>query len=348
MQVYTEIDIFEEVLLFQDKYPNWAEILKRHAEVCVNLSQADYDDKLEKGEAEMLWLHMHAWGGMSVPLMSHFSAIDEEPAMMLDHPRAAYILNVSKEKAAELSQKLGLVVQSSSSLDDGVLVAPSMQRVLEKDKVFESEGKKGWGLLLDFGHPPANAMVVIDSFLLTSPNGLANLTWLCDAILPTSLEVPFQISVIASHVSGFGVNTVTRPETWRIHEAGRVVAALKALRPYDIEVEVVFEKATEYHKRRVVLNYASLVCDRGFAVFKEPRGSTVGEVNDASFRRTFHDIAAIGDTQYAMASSWLEGVKRRTGALAAHITKRTALDPGSIMGDCNPDKTLKNRLINDV
>lgn len=349
MQVYTEYDIFEEVFLFPEKYPNWTEVLKRHAHVCVNLTKEEYAGKLDKGEAEILWLHLHAWDGKSLPLPSHFTIIEENAEVMLENPRAAYILKVTKEKAAELTQELGLVVQSNSSLDDEVLVKPSMYRELPKDRVFDSKGKKGWHLLLDFNRPPANAMVVVDPYLLTSPNGLSNLTQLCDAILPTNLKVTFHVCVITSHITGSGANTVTRPESWRIQEAGKVAAAVKALRKtYSIEVEVVFEKSTEYHRRRVVLNYATLTCDRGLEVFKGARGNTVGEANDASFKRVFHDPTVIGDTQYASATADLKVIDRRSRILAAHITNKTALDPGSIMGDCNKNKTLKNRLVNDV
>ncbi len=347
MRVYSEVSIFEEVALYPSKYPNWSVILNKHAEVCLNITQADLDAQLVEGE--LLFEYVKAAEGKEpVALKDYFDAVYANPEEMLVNSRDAFLLKHDKTTAAGLSTAYGLVVQSEQDLDDGVLVAPAMFRELLKDKVFDSEGKTGWHLLLDFDRPPANAMVVIDPYLLTSANGLSNLTRLCDAILPTSLQVPFQVSIIASHITGSGANTVTRLESWRIPEAGRVIAAVKALRSYVIEVEVVFEKSTEYHKRRVVLNYANLVCDRGFAVFKDPRGTTVGEVNDASFRRAFHDITAIGDTQYAVATSWLRGVKRRSGILAAHITNKTAVDPGSIMGDCNTNKTLRNRLINDV
>ncbi len=347
MRVYSEVSIFEEVALYPGKYPHWSVILNKHAEVCLNITQAELDAQLVEGE--LLFEYVKAAEGKEpIALKEYFDAVYADPEEMLVNSRAAFLLKHDKATAAGLSIAYGVVVQSEHALDDRVLVAPAMHRELPTNKVFDSKGKKGWHMLLDFDHPPSNAMVVIDPYLLTSPNGLANLTRLCDALLPTSLQVPFHVSIIASHITGSGANTVTRPETWRIPEAGKVMAAVKALRSYAIEVEVVFDKSTEYHKRRVVLNYANLVCDRGFAVFKEPRGNTVGEVNDVSFRRAFHDITAIGDTQYIVASSWLEGVKRKTGILAAHITNRTALDPGSIMGDCNTNKTLKNRLINDV
>jgi len=138
------------------------------------------------------------------------------------------------------------------------------------------------------------------------------------------------------------------PEAWRSKEAGKIIAAIKALRTFDIEVEVVFEDSEDYHRRRVVLNYGNLTCDKGFAVFKTSDGKTVASVNDAGFKRAFHDPSTVGDSQFTSATGDLETVKRRTGMLAAHIVKKTLLDIGSIMGDCNPDKTLKNRLINDV
>ncbi|MCL4283294.1 MAG: hypothetical protein KJZ58_13660 [Flavobacteriales bacterium] len=343
MQVYSEVSIFEEIALYPGKYPNWSVILNKHAEVCLNISQAELNAQLVEGEVLFEYVKA-AEGKEPVALDSYFAALYADPDEMLVHPRAAFLLKHDGKEAARLTAEYGLVVQSAESLDDAVLVSPALFMDLPKDRVFEAGGKKGWHVLMAVDLPPSNSMVIVDPYVLTSSNGLSNLKQLCDAVLPASLKVAYHIAVICSHVN----NSSPKSETWRTQEAGKIIAAIRKLRSYDIDVEVVFEDAEDYHRRRVVFNYANLTCDKGFAVFKTADGKTVATVNDTSFKRAFHDPTIVGDSQYTSGTTDLETVKRRTNNLAAHITSKIALDKGSICGACNPDKTLKNRLINDV
>ncbi len=343
MQVYSEVGIFEEVALYPSKYPNWSVILNKHAQVCLNITQADLDAQLVEGEVLFEYVKA-AEGKEPLALKSYFDALYADPNEMMVHPRAAFILKHDRAAAATLADQYGLVIQSAQDLDDAVLVSPAMFHDLPKGKVVENKSQKGWHLLMAVDRPPSNALVVIDPYLLTSANGLSNLTQLCDAILPKTLQVVYQVAIVASQRANAG----PMPEAWRSKEADKIIAAIKALRTFDIEVEVVFEDSEDYHRRRVVLNYGNLTCDKGFAVFKTSDGKTVASVNDAGFKRAFHDPSTVGDSQFTSATGDLETVKRRTGKLAAHIVKKTSLDIGSIMGDCNPNKTLKNRLINDV
>lgn len=340
MQVYTEYDIFEEVILFPDKYPNWSEILKRHAQVCLNLSKPECDAKLQQGE--VLFEYIHASGGKEVvPVQSHFTVINEDPQIMLKDPRAAYILKVSTEKAAELSSGLGLVIQSDSALDDSVLVKPYLFKDLVKDDVYDRGGQKGWPVVLRAQTKPCNAMVIMDPYLLSLTNGLMNLLQLCDALLPATLVVPFHIAVVTKHDD--------RAEDVRNKLAGDFATGIRNLgRPYTIDVEVVFQQSEHYHRRRVVMNYANITCDKGFAAFRNPDGRKVATGNDVRFEPAFHEPASLGDSPYSSATRDLKVVKQETTSLAQHIQLATGVDRGSIKGACNADKTLKNRLINDV
>lgn len=343
MQVYSEVGIFEEVALYPSKYPNWSVILNKHAQVCLNITQSDLDAQLVEGEVLFEYVKA-AEGKEPLALKSYFDALYADPNEMMVHPRAAFILKHNRAAATTLADQFGLVIQSEEDLDDAVLVSPAMFHDLPKGKVVENKSLKGWNLLMDVDRPPSNAMVIIDPYLLTSSNGLYNLTKLCDAILPKTLQVIYQVAIVASHHGNAG----PMPEAWRSKEAGKIIAAIKTLRLYAIEVEVVFEETEDYHRRRVVMNYANLKCDKGFAVFKTTDGKTVASVNDADLKRAFHDPMSVGDSQFTSATGDLETVKRRTVNLAAHVVKKTPLDKGSIMGDCNPNKTLKNRLVNDV
>ncbi|MBK8700568.1 MAG: hypothetical protein IPN29_13975 [Saprospiraceae bacterium] len=97
------------------------------------------------------------------------------------------------------------------------------------------------------------------------------------------------------------------------------------------------------------MNYINASCDRGFSVFKVRDGKTVKGVNDVRFNQFFCALHNhTGDTEFISATKALQTIKKETNDLAAHIVSRVNAYRGAILGSCNANKTLKNRLINDV
>jgi hypothetical protein len=260
-----------------------------------------------------------------------------------------YFLNVSQAQADQMQNAYGVIVQSVQGIDDKVLSA-SFFRELTKDEVIENGGLLGWKYLLNFDIPPSNAIVIYDNYLFKDTETIANnsvsvgkenIKWLLDKLLPPALSVEYHVTLISDNYD--------RLEQWRAQLAGNLNTEINNLRTYDINVEVVFMKPESLHKRRLIMNYVNASCDRGFCVFKVRDGKTVKGVNDIRFNRIFctlHNHA--GDTEFTSATKALQIIKKESTDLAAHIVSGVDAFRGAILGGCNANKTLKNRLINDV
>ena len=97
------------------------------------------------------------------------------------------------------------------------------------------------------------------------------------------------------------------------------------------------------------MNYANGSADKGFSVFKVKDKKTVRSYNDLRLSSVFSDKSNnIGDTEYHSASEGLELLKKECTSLSKHLQSAVKLDLGDIMGGCNADYSIKNRLINSV
>ena len=77
--------------------------------------------------------------------------------------------------------------------------------------------------------------------------------------------------------------------------------------------------------------------------------SIVHEDTEIQVDRVFHRINQNeGDTEYFNAEHSLNEIKKICEKVAEYISNRPNDKNFRIMGDCNPDKSIKNRLINDV
>jgi hypothetical protein len=192
--------------------------------------------------------------------------------------------------------------------------------------------------------------VISDNFLLTTTEkigieyinqGKHNLIGLFDAILPSSLNIPFHITIISEDKD--------RSEEWRNRLAEELRDEIGDLRDYEINVEVVFIKSEHLHERILLMNYINSSCEHGFCAFKAVDGKTVTMVNKLQINSYFSSINNTqGESEFEIASKDLQIIKDVCNELAAHIHGGDQIYRGSILGGCNPDKSLKNRLINDV
>ena len=348
INIYADKEAFENIALYNEKYPNWFQIFCDHADVCLNISRNDYE--IEKVSNPILQEFIKINSGREpIPLSSYFDGISDDKSIIAEQPRSVFFLNISKEEASELQQSFGVIVQGSNDIDDTVL-RNSFSKELPKDEIFEDSGKIGWKTLLKFDLPPSNALVIADSYLVTSTervgqdvilSGKQNIIWLLDAILPLSLKVDYHVTILSEDND--------RPVEWRTQMAGNLKTEINNLRPYPINVEVVFIKSEHFHKRRLLMNYLNGFCDRGFYVFKVRDGKSVHVTNELRLNAFFSTLKNhSGDTEFEVSTKALRLIKTESERLANHIRSGANLYQGAIMGDCKPNKSLKNRLINDV
>lgn len=344
--VYAEKEIFENIVVFNNETPHWYNVLCNHSEVCLNIT----DDELlqEQLPGTPIFEFIKANGGRDViPLKDFFDLVYEDNNIISQKPRSVFFLNYSNEEANKIQNDLGVIVIGNEAIEDNILKG-SFFKDLSKDSIYENQASKGWQNLINFQLPPSNAMVVSDDYLFSNEEngqivGKSNVINLIDAFLPLNLNIPYHITIISND----NPEGKTKSKAWCERLAGELKAAIVALRPYSIVVEIVF--AQTIHKRKLLLNYLNATTDKGFAVFKAVDSKTVRSDNDFRCDRIFNRVdLQEGDTDYLVAENILIQLKQKCNSVKEYINNSGATTNYRILGDCNNDKSLKNRLINDV
>lgn len=346
--IYSEKDIFENIVVFNDQTPNWYDIFCNHSIVCLNIT--DHELAEEEKQGTPIFEFIMANGGRSpVALKEYFDTIYDDNSVIAAKPRSAFFLNYSEAEATSIQTSFGVIVQSSTSINDNILTG-SFKRKLLKDEEIEEEANGGWKTLLKFNFPPSNSIVISDNYLLQSTervganyisSGKKNILWMLDALLPATLAISYDVTIISEDKN--------QNEAWRNRITGELNAEINNLRNYDINVEVVFIKSELLHERVLLMNYVNSACEHGFYVFKAKDGKTVHVVNKIQINSYFSSLEnSQGESEYQVANKDLILLKKVCNDLAAHIHAGTPVYRGAILGGCNPNKTLKNRLINDV
>jgi hypothetical protein len=249
----------------------------------------------------------------------------------------------SPEKALELEQQYGVIVQSCDSISDNILKGGAHHE-LSKGQVLKSDNYKGWSQLFNFVLPPSNSIVITDDYLFRNEEegkiiGEGNLITFLDAVLPPKLETEYHILIITDDQE----RSQQRCEKLAID----LKNSITQLRKYAIVFELVFTETQ--HKRKAILNYLSITCDKGFAMFRLKDLMTVRDDNDFRYEKLFNRTEKHeGNSVFSSDSLILKRIKDKSQSVLEYI-KNKHQDPNRrILGDCNPDKSLKNRLINDV
>ncbi|MBL0049710.1 MAG: hypothetical protein IPP32_16630 [Bacteroidetes bacterium] len=346
--VYAEKDIFENIVVFNDQAPHWFNIFCNHSEVCLNMTDEELTS--EELQGTPIFEFIMANGGRSpVASKDYFDEVYKDTAVIEKKPRAAFFLNYTKEEAEKIQKSFGVIVQSGDSILEDILTGSFKRKLLKSEEIAEGSSL-GWKSLLKFKFPPSNALVLSDNYLLPSTervnganvdSGKRNVFWLLDVVLPASLSIPYHITIISEDLN--------KTEVWRKRIAEELNTEIKKLRNYEINVEVVFVKDELLHDRLLLMNYVNSSCEHGFYLFKARDGKTVHIVNKIQINSYFSTLDnSQGETEYELAIKDLGIFKKVCSDLATHINANTAVYRGAILGDCNADKTLKNRLFNDV
>ncbi|MCF8324778.1 MAG: hypothetical protein K9I84_07450 [Leadbetterella sp.] len=348
LTVYAEKDIFENIVIFNDRTPNWYNIFCNHSEVCLNITDAELE--AEEIEGTPIFEFIKATGGRSViALKEYFGSIYDDNSVIAAKPRSVFFLSYSAAEAEVIQNSYGVIVQSAESINDDILTGSYKRKLLKDEEIVEG-AIFGWKSLLQFAFPPSNSVVISDNYLLQSTervganyvaSGKSNILWMLDAILPVSLSIPYHVTIISEDNN--------QNEAWRNRVAGQLNAEINNLRNYDINVEVVFIKSEMLHERLLLMNYVNSSCEHGFYLFKAKDGRTVHVVNKLQINSYFSALNnSQGESEYQIANKDLSLLKKVCNELAAHIDAGNPVYRGAILGGCNPNKSLKNRLINDV
>jgi hypothetical protein len=342
--IYSDKDIFENMISFPEIYPNWNKIINNHATVCLDINEHDLTNELTDDESILfLFLQSNARQIDLIPLDSFFKTISSNPETVSEKPRSVFFLNVSEADANEMQENNGVIVQSKDNIDDNILIG-SFFKVLPKNLVCENGLNLGWKSLINFNLPPSNSLVISDNYLFKNEDrginiGERNIINLIDSILPQILSVEYHILIIAEDNN--------KSAQWCEKLKTRVSKEIKALRPYQISIEFLF--SATIHKRVILSNYLSGSQDKGFSVFSTRDNKTVREDNDFRLDRVFNSLNSFGgDVEYISKKDALQRINKKSTEVFQWLKNQPAIQNRRILGDCNADYTTKNRLLNDV
>ena len=340
--VYADKDIFENIILFKEKSPTWNSIFCNHSDVCLNITEQEL--QIEQVPGTILFEFIKASGGrLPVALKEFFETINEDHSTVSQKPRSAFFLTVSKESAEKMRNDYGVMVQSGDDINDTILTGTYFRELPDRT-VLEGAYKTGWAALLSFSQPPSNAMIISDDWLFKNEEnsnliGEQNIISLIDALLPMHLEIDYQILIITQD------HNLSKQKCERL--AGNLMSKIKALRKFEIKVEIVFSETL--HKRKIFLNYMSITCDKGFAMFKSDDLKTVRSDNDFRYEKIFDRTGEeIGDSVYDSDTILLGKIFKRCNSVSEYIKNKCADPNQRIFGDCNRDKTVINRLLSSI
>lgn len=340
--VYSEKEIFENIVVFNDKTPNWYKIFCHHSDVCLNMTEAEL--KAEEKQGTPIFEFILSNGGRSpIPLKSYFNQIYQDNSLVINNPRSVFFLDISPAVANNLQESFGVIVQSAGSINDNILTGTSYKE-LPLGSIIGSTMVSGWKTLFNFTLPPCNSLVISDDYLFSHEHrgrliGSENFISIVDAVLPAKFGDNFQILVIADDCG--------RSDAACAKIAGDLKARIIALRSYPITFELVFTDTL--HKRKMFSNYLSITCDKGFEMFDIEDNITVRVHNDFRHERSFtRNDPSEGETVFSSDEKLLQQIKAKCNSVKQYINNNHQDANRRILCDCRPDKSIRNRLLNDV
>ena len=158
--IYSDKDIFENMISSHDSYPNWNKIISNHATVCLDVNEVDLDTELNNPESILfLFIQSNARGIDLVPLDGYFKMIYADTETVIEKPRSVFFLNIDADKAINLQTETGIIIQSKDSIDDKILLG-SYFKELPKNTVCQKAKNIGWHSIVDFNLPPSNSLII--------------------------------------------------------------------------------------------------------------------------------------------------------------------------------------------
>lgn len=334
-------ETLENIAIFDEDFPNLHNITKSHAILCLDLSEDELDEVLSdiEGDLSQFCLKNNI---QTIPLKEYFNALQEDTSIIIEKPRAIFFLDVSPEEAKTLTAKYGIIVQSITQVDDNILQL-SFRKALDKGEIVGGNSD-GWSnLLASQKLPPLNSLIITDNYLLQNEIngkliGFENLKMILNAVLPQNLDAVFHLLIVAP-----------MPQKIRPEKAdqlnGMLKAYLKTIRPYEFQLEFVFNNTI--HARKILSNYFAIICDKGFQLFHPLYKTTVYDENEVSILSILHDTKSTsGDTMLAITHKDLAKIRKSCITLREQILGGVKDPFKKIIGDTSKDKIIQNRLFN--
>lgn len=347
-QVYADKEIFENILLDDNKYENWNNIMKFHSDIHLNISQEAYDLDIEDIENSIIFQYLQQTAGKEpIPNEHFFRDFEEDNSTVLNEPFSTYFLNKSDVQINHLTDEFGLVFQNQN-IDDNIL-SDFFFRDLDQNEIYkENNTFYGWQFLMKDISKNFNAMVLTDPYLFELPEtingqkvktGVINVVNFLDSVLPLNLQIDFHLLLVTGNNKNFMTNEKAKNIYSELQEQ------ISHLRSYNIIFEFI-ECPDTIHRRRAYTNYVVYKCDQGFDIFSEKYFASPKSDNDL----TAVDIFTL-DKQHKndphFKEIYTKGLRIKKGVNDAlkNINDNTVFKGQKCFG-FDESFTIKNRLLN--
>ena len=173
--------------------------------------------------------------------------------------------------------------QCKKAMNSYGVLAVNMDNIKDFSFVLKDNGeaicnnsKITWKSLLEsIGKLPYNTMIIIDNYILNDTDEMVeNLQNIFDSLLPTSISVPFQITIFSKIRTDKSVDLPSEPRLKRIKEL---------LQKHDsCKIELSIVKCQNFHDRAILTNSMFLGCPGGFNLFKQGKSQKTTYFNAAN------------------------------------------------------------------
>lgn len=346
MKIFLDKEIFETVLILSNYYPNLFKIFTDKSEFVLDMDDEELTSLLADSENTTTQILL----GYDLPNHADkgiISKFEKDYRSMLNEPMSLFFLNVSKQEAERIRADYGILVVSSSDIDDGIFNNGVFNYRIDTSFQIQGNIHDTWKRV--FGKMrmlPSNGLVVSDAYLFSTTNMhiddcVKNIQGILDAVLPDKFGDVY-------HVLFFTEDAKT--DNNKLNKAiGEIKSFIKSKRSYEIIIEYVFYKSL--HQRKLISNYNVIVFDKGLMTFKAVGrnkcklvgtnviyGSTVYENASNSIGQSVYDIAINDLKDLAI---WYQECHQ--------ICNNGVGDKGKrILGTNNKTKTLNNRILRTV
>lgn len=349
--VYLNKDLLETVAVLSEDFPLLHKLFSKHASLVLDMPENDFDSQLADTESDL----SHFILGNDIDASCCYGALPEfslHPEKMAEKGRAMFFLDTDDDTATDLGKKYGVIARSTHIQNDFNPFFGQYKRRLKKEQTIGPSN--GWSTLAsEYPHSPVNSIVINDNYLFDNDErhkyiGTKNLCSCLKSLMPAQFSGVFQILIVCRYNEDLGHNFYNKLK-------GNILTQLRNAFDYDIELELVLGWGELLHQRLLLLGYQTIVCDKGFCLFKESLAGNFNVVRDdnelAAYPSFSLETDFYGDSQYYTDSEALQIIAKicKTTLERYEATLRTnSSDTVAVIGYDKNNHCFKNRLINSI
>ena len=291
-KVFTTADVIDRMVdSYGEHVSPWLDILELQSEIYYSGRTDDWVDNPEDP-----WFIVSQRGKDFIECAEYIEAIPKHPERVLEHPDAAFLLNVDECFALGVERAYGVICQSVSRLDCHCIIAEyNPPWTLRKNNLAENNDpiRTCWKDLLGNNAQdcPSNALIVIDRNFFSDLNkktgelfGIEGLADFLDTILPKTLKCEYQVLIVFEE--GHHYDPYPTEQEFVDEKGQYMTEKFRALRDYPIRVELLsvsrrnsdrehYKLFLDTHNRRLMTNYYYLGAELSLSPFYKGTGPRV-------------------------------------------------------------------------